>query len=209
VVGWFLKAGSVLSVGAGTGITMINMHLAAATAACRSSPNAVQESHRWMVWAISVCRHHAACGFVDVKGALIIGFAAGIVCYWASPASAHVRRDDALDRCPRWAASSRCAGVFAMESSAVPSQLLDGNPARSSAARRVLKSVVGRVASTSRCDQFFSCASWQGGRPDLSHGVSTLFNLPQPSLAPDPHDPAGNQGDPQRRGRRLRGVLCV
>jgi len=88
-VGWFgFNAGSAVTAGANAGMAMAVTQIAAATAALT-----------WMFveWALKgkpsilgICTGAVAglvaitpaSGFVDPRGALIIGIAAGIVCYW-------------------------------------------------------------------------------------------------------------------------------
>jgi Amt family ammonium transporter len=104
-VGWFgFNAGSATSAGTGAGMAMAVTQIATATAALT-----------WMFveWAVKgkpsvlgICSGAVAglvaitpaSGFVDPRGALIIGIAAGVVCYWGTTGLKHAfGYDDSLD----------------------------------------------------------------------------------------------------------------
>ena len=141
-VGWFgFNVGSVLSAGVGTGITMINTHLATAAAVVswsltewlfKGKPSLLGAVSGAIAGLVAIT---PACGFVAVDGALLIGLAAGIVCYWGVTGFKRMfGYDDALDV---WGVhglggilGAVLTGVFAMQSigGAGKSGLLDGNP---------------------------------------------------------------------------------
>ncbi|MCZ7593756.1 MAG: ammonium transporter [Hyphomicrobium sp.] len=141
-VGWFgFNVGSVLSAGVGTGITMINTHLATAAAVVswtltewlfKGKPSLLGAVSGAVAGLVAIT---PACGFVSVNAALIIGLAAGIICYWGVTGFKRMfGYDDALDV---WGVhgmggilGALLTGVFAMESigGAGKKGLLDGNP---------------------------------------------------------------------------------
>ena len=141
-VGWFgFNVASVLSAGVGTGITMINTHLATAAAVVswsltewlfKGKPSLLGAVSGAIAGLVAIT---PACGFVAVDGALVIGLAAGIVCYWGVTGFKRMfGYDDALDV---WGVhglggilGAVLTGVFAMQSigGAGKSGLLDGNP---------------------------------------------------------------------------------
>jgi Amt family ammonium transporter len=104
-VGWFgFNAGSAVTAGTNAGMAMAVTQIATATAALA-----------WMFveWAIKgkpsvlgICSGAVAglvaitpaSGFVDPRGALIIGIAAGVICYWGTTGLKHAfGYDDSLD----------------------------------------------------------------------------------------------------------------
>jgi Amt family ammonium transporter len=104
-VGWFgFNAGSAMTAGTNAGMAMAVTQIATATAALT-----------WMFveWAIKgkpsvlgICSGAVAglvaitpaSGFVDPRGALIIGIAAGVFCYWGTTGLKHMfGYDDSLD----------------------------------------------------------------------------------------------------------------
>ncbi|HVI51023.1 MAG TPA: ammonium transporter [Candidatus Sulfotelmatobacter sp.] len=141
-VGWFgFNAGSALSSGASAGFALFNTHLATAAAVVswslaewvlRGKPSLLGAVSGAVAGLVAIT---PACGFVGVGGALIIGLAAGVVCYWGvSGFKSMFGYDDALDV---WGVhglggilGALLTGVFAL--SAVggtgKSGLLDGNP---------------------------------------------------------------------------------
>ncbi len=141
-VGWFgFNVGSVLTAGASTGITMINTHLATAAALVawtlvewifKGKPSLLGAISGAVAGLVAIT---PACGFVSVTGALIIGLAAGVVCYWGVTGFKRMfGYDDALDV---WGVhglggilGAILTGVFAVQSvgGAGKSGLLDGNP---------------------------------------------------------------------------------
>jgi ammonium transporter, Amt family len=141
-VGWFgFNAGSAVTSGTGAGMAMAVTQIATATAALT-----------WMFveWALKgkpsilgICSGAVAglvaitpaSGFVDPRGALIIGIAVGIVCYWGVTGLKHAcGYDDSLDAFGvhgvGGALGAILTGVLAV--SAIggegKSGLIDGNP---------------------------------------------------------------------------------
>jgi Amt family ammonium transporter len=143
-VGWFgFNVGSVLSAGPSTGIVMINTHLATAAALVswtliewifKGKPSLLGAVSGAIAGLVAIT---PACGFVNVQGALIIGLAAGIVCYWGVTGFKRMfGYDDALDV---WGVhglggilGAVLTGVFAVQSvgGAGKSGLIDGNAAQ-------------------------------------------------------------------------------
>ena len=141
-VGWFgFNVGSVLSAGTATGITMINTHLATVAALVswtlvewilKGKPSLLGAISGAIAGLVAIT---PACGFVSVNGALIIGLAAGVVCYWGVTGFKHMfGYDDALDV---WGVhglggilGAILTGVYAVQSvgGAGKSGLIDGNP---------------------------------------------------------------------------------
>jgi len=140
-VGWFgFNAGSAVTAGTGAGMAMAVTQIATATAALT-----------WMFveWALKgrpsvlgICSGAVAglvaitpaSGFVDPRGALIIGVVAGIACYWGATGLKHAMGyDDALDAFGVHAvggtAGAILTGVLAVSAvSEGHSGLIDGNP---------------------------------------------------------------------------------
>jgi ammonium transporter, Amt family len=104
-VGWFgFNAGSAVTAGTSAGMAMAVTQIATATAAL---------SWMFVEWALKgkpsvlgICSGAVAglvaitpaSGFVDPRGALIIGIAAGVICYWGATGLKHAfGYDDALD----------------------------------------------------------------------------------------------------------------
>jgi len=88
-VGWFgFNAGSAVSAGTGAGMAMAVTQIATATAALtwmfvewglKGKPSILGICTGAVAGLVAIT---PASGFVDPRGALIIGIAAGIVCYW-------------------------------------------------------------------------------------------------------------------------------
>jgi Amt family ammonium transporter len=140
-VGWFgFNAGSAVSAGANAGMAMAVTQIATATAALA-----------WMVveWALKgkpsilgICSGAVAglvaitpaSGFVDPTGALVIGAAAGVVCYWGATGLKHTfGYDDSLDAFGVHAVGgivgALLTGVFARTAiNSLGTGLIDGNP---------------------------------------------------------------------------------
>jgi Amt family ammonium transporter len=137
-VGWFgFNAGSAVAANGAAGMAMAVTQIATAAAALA-----------WMFveWAVKgkpsilgICSGAVAglvaitpaSGFVDPMGALIIGVAAGIGCYWGATSLKHMcGYDDSLDAFGVHAVGgiigAMLTGVFAREAIAKPG-LLDGN----------------------------------------------------------------------------------
>jgi Amt family ammonium transporter len=141
-VGWFgFNAGSALSAGSSAGIAMINTHGATAAAIVAwSLVEAIVRGKPSLLGAVSgavagLVAITPACGFVSVGGALIIGFAAGIVCFWGVSGLKNMfGYDDALDV---WGVhgvggilGAVLTGVFAIAAIGGTGKagLVDGNP---------------------------------------------------------------------------------
>ncbi|MGA8398269.1 MAG: ammonium transporter [Stellaceae bacterium] len=141
-VGWFgFNAGSAVTAGTSAGMAMAVTQIATATAALT-----------WMFveWALKgrpsvlgICSGAVAglvaitpaSGFVDPRGALIIGIAAGAICYWGSTGLKHAfGYDDALDAFGvhgvGGAVGAILTGVLAVSAIGGDghSGLIDGNP---------------------------------------------------------------------------------
>jgi Amt family ammonium transporter len=141
-VGWFgFNAGSALTAGGSAGIAMINTHLATSAAVVswslaewvlRGKPSLLGAVSGAIAGLVAIT---PACGFVSVNGALIIGLAAGIVCFWGVTGFKHFfGYDDALDV---WGVhglggilGALLTGVFAVSAigGTGKSGVLDGNP---------------------------------------------------------------------------------
>ena len=104
-VGWFgFNAGSALTSGGLAGYAMINTHLATAAAVVawagaewvtRGKPSLLGAASGAVAGLVAIT---PACGFVSVGGALVIGLAAGVVCYWGvTGLKSMFGYDDALD----------------------------------------------------------------------------------------------------------------
>ncbi|HEY2756192.1 MAG TPA: ammonium transporter [Pseudolabrys sp.] len=139
-VGWFgFNAGSAVSAGANAGMAMAVTQIATATAALA-----------WMFveWALKgkpsilgICSGAVAglvaitpaSGFVDPTGALVIGVAAGVVCYWGATGLKHTfGYDDSLDAFGVHAVGgivgALLTGVFARTAiNSLGTGLIDGN----------------------------------------------------------------------------------
>jgi Amt family ammonium transporter len=104
-VGWFgFNAGSAVSAGVQAGMAMAVTQIATATAAfvwmlvewaLRGKPTVVGICSGAVAGLVAIT---PASGFVDPTGALAIGAAAGVVCYWGCTGLKHMfGYDDALD----------------------------------------------------------------------------------------------------------------
>ncbi|EJW09712.1 Ammonium transporter [Rhodovulum sp. PH10] len=141
-VGWFgFNAGSALTAGSGAGIAMINTHFATSAAVvswtvvewiARGKPSLLGAVSGALAGLVAIT---PACGFVGVTGALVIGLAAGVVCYFSVSTMKHLfGYDDALDA---WGVhgvggilGAILTGVFATAAigGAGKAGLIDGNP---------------------------------------------------------------------------------
>jgi ammonium transporter, Amt family len=104
-VGWFgFNAGSAVSAGTSAGMAMAVTQIATATAALTWM--FVEWSLKGRPSVLGICSGAVAglvaitpaSGFVDPRGALIIGLASGAICYWGSTGLKHAfGYDDSLD----------------------------------------------------------------------------------------------------------------
>jgi Amt family ammonium transporter len=104
-VGWFgFNAGSAVSAGTSAGMAMAVTQIATATAALtwmfvewalKGKPSVLGICSGAVAGLVAIT---PASGFVDPRGALIIGIAAGAICYWGATGLKHLfGYDDALD----------------------------------------------------------------------------------------------------------------
>lgn len=104
-VGWFgFNAGSAVAADGRAGMAMVTTQVAAAVAAlawmfaewgCKHKPSVLGIASGAVAGLVAIT---PAAGFVDVKGALIIGAAAGVVCFWGATGLKHwIGYDDSLD----------------------------------------------------------------------------------------------------------------
>jgi Amt family ammonium transporter len=104
-VGWFgFNAGSATSAGGSAGMAMAVTQIATATAALawmfaewltRGKPSVLGIISGAVAGLVAIT---PASGFVDPRGALVIGLAAGIACYWGATGLKHMfGYDDSLD----------------------------------------------------------------------------------------------------------------
>ena len=141
-VGWFgFNAGSAVTAGASAGMAMAVTQIATATAALtwmfvewalKGKPSVLGICSGAVAGLVAIT---PASGFVDPRGALIIGIAAGVLCYWGTTGLKHAfGYDDSLDAFGvhgvGGAVGAILTGVLAV--SAVggdgKSGLIDGNP---------------------------------------------------------------------------------
>ncbi len=139
-VGWFgFNAGSALTSGGLAGMAMINTHLATSAAvvswtlvewAMKGKPSLLGAVSGAVAGLVAIT---PACGFVGVSGALVIGLAAGVVCYWGVTGfKGMFGYDDALDV---WGVhglggilGAMLTGVFALNEVGGHKGLIEGNP---------------------------------------------------------------------------------
>jgi Amt family ammonium transporter len=141
-VGWFgFNSGSALTAGGSAGFVMVNTQLATAGAVAswmfaewilKGKPSLLGAISGAIAGLVAIT---PACGFVSVGSALIIGVAAGLVCYWAVTGLKHMfGYDDALDvfgvHCIGGILGAILTGVFAVAQigGTGKSGLVDGNP---------------------------------------------------------------------------------
>jgi len=104
-VGWFgFNAGSAVTAGGGAGMAMAVTQIATAAAAlawmfvewiARGKPSVLGIVSGAVAGLVAIT---PASGFVDPRGALLIGVAAGIACYWGATGLKHMfGYDDSLD----------------------------------------------------------------------------------------------------------------
>ena len=141
-VGWFgFNAGSAVSAGGAAGMAMAVTQIATAAAAMtwmftewalRGKPSILGIISGAVAGLVAIT---PASGFVDPIGALIIGIAAGLACYWGAMSLKRAcGYDDSLDAFGIHAvggiAGALLTGVFAVEAigGTGKSGLIDGNP---------------------------------------------------------------------------------
>ncbi|HEV7995190.1 MAG TPA: ammonium transporter [Stellaceae bacterium] len=141
-VGWFgFNAGSATAANANAGMAMTVTQIATATAALswmfaewstRGKPSVLGIISGAVAGLVAIT---PASGFVDPRGALIIGIAAGLVCYWSTTGLKHAMGyDDSLDAFGvhgiGGALGAILTGVLAVAWVGGPgkSGLIDGNP---------------------------------------------------------------------------------
>ncbi len=138
-VGWFgFNVGSALSAGTGAGVALTTTQLATAAAALawmfsewlvHGKPTLLGLASGAIAGLVAIT---PACGFVDPKGALVIGLAAGVICYIASTGlKKMLGYDDSLDvfgvHGVGGIVGAILTGVFAAEAYGGKAGLLEGN----------------------------------------------------------------------------------
>jgi Amt family ammonium transporter len=138
-VGWFgFNAGSAVSAGAGAGMAMAVTQIATATAglawmfmewARKGKPSVLGIISGAVAGLVAIT---PASGYVDPTGALFIGLAAGVACYFASTAmKMRLGYDDSLDvfgiHAVGGIVGAILTGVFAVEAIGGTPGLLEGN----------------------------------------------------------------------------------
>jgi Amt family ammonium transporter len=141
-VGWFgFNAGSATAANSSAGMAMTVTQIATATAALawmfaewmfRGKPSVLGIISGAVAGLVAIT---PASGFVDPRGALVIGAAAGVVCFWSTSSLKHILGyDDSLDAFGvhgiGGALGAILTGVFAVAwvGGAGKSGLIDGNP---------------------------------------------------------------------------------
>src|SRR5712672_256415 len=141
-VGWFgFNAGSAVAANGNAGMAMAVTQIATATAALawmfaewivKGKPSVLGIISGAVAGLVAIT---PASGFVDPRGALIIGIAAGVICYWATTGLKHMLRyDDSLDAFGVHGVGgfvgAILTGVFALEAIGGTGKkgLIDGNP---------------------------------------------------------------------------------
>ena len=148
-VGWFgFNAGSAVSAGMQAGMAMLVTHLATATAGftwmivewiMRGKPTVIGICSGAVAGLVAIT---PASGLVGPMGALAIGIAAGIVCYWGVSGLKHFfGYDDALDafgvHAVGGATGAILTGVFAVAAYGGTAGLIEGN------AGQVVNQIIG------------------------------------------------------------------
>jgi Amt family ammonium transporter len=138
-VGWFgFNAGSAVAADGRAGMAMTVTQIATAAAALswmfaewllRKKPSALGMISGAVAGLVAIT---PASGFVDPKGALIIGLVAGVVCYWGATGLKHaLKYDDSLDAFGVHGVGgitgAILTGVFAVEKIGGTAGLLEGN----------------------------------------------------------------------------------
>jgi len=156
-VGWFgFNAGSAVAANGSAGMAMAVTQIAAAAAAVtwmllewitHGKPSVLGIISGAVAGLVAIT---PASGYVDPFGALIIGFAAGIVCYWGAVVlKPKLGYDDSLDVFGVHAlggiTGAILTGVFAVKAIGGTSGLLEGNPGQ------VLIQVEGIAATIVYC----------------------------------------------------------
>src|SRR5271170_5570940 len=141
-VGWFgFNAGSATAANGNAGMAMAVTQIATATAALswmfaewivKGKPSVLGIISGAVAGLVAIT---PASGFVDPRGALIIGIAAGVICYWGATGLKHAfGYDDALDAFGVHGVGGTVGailtGVLAVSAVGGPgkSGLIDGNP---------------------------------------------------------------------------------
>src|SRR6476619_1565571 len=141
-VGWFgFNAGSAVSAGVQAGMAMLVTHMA--TAAAGFTWMIVEWMMRGKPTVVGICTGAVAglvaitpaSGFVGPLGALAIGAAAGVVCYWGCSGLKHMLGyDDALDAFGVHGVGgivgALLTGIFAVEQYGGTAGLIEGNAAQ-------------------------------------------------------------------------------
>ena len=156
-VGWFgFNAGSAVAANGGAGMAMAVTQIAAATAAVswmvvewifRGKPSVLGIISGAVAGLVAIT---PASGYVDPFGALIIGLAAGLVCYWGAVVlKPKMGYDDTLDvfgvHGLGGITGALLTGVFAVEAIGGTPGLLEGN------AGQVLIQLEGIIATIVYC----------------------------------------------------------
>jgi Amt family ammonium transporter len=138
-VGWFgFNAGSAVSAGGRAGMAMVTTQIATAAAAlgwmfaewiARGKPSVLGMVSGAVAGLVAIT---PASGFVDPTGALFIGIAGGVICFWtATYLKNMIGYDDALDafgvHAVGGALGAILTGVFAVNAIGGTSGLLEGN----------------------------------------------------------------------------------
>jgi Amt family ammonium transporter len=167
-VGWFgFNAGSAMAADGRAGMAMAVTQIATATAALawmfaewltRGKPSVLGILSGAVAGLVAIT---PASGFVDPRGALAIGLAAGVVCCWATSGLKNaLGYDDSLDAFGvhgvGGALGALLTGVFAVAAIGGPGRagLLDGNP------HQVLVQVYGILATGGYCAAVSALLLW-------------------------------------------------
>ncbi|MHB1530276.1 MAG: ammonium transporter [Acidiferrobacteraceae bacterium] len=139
-VGWFgFNAGSAVSSGGRAGMAMVTTQIATAAAAlswmfaewsARGKPSVLGMVSGAVAGLVAIT---PASGFVDPTGALFIGIAGGVVCFWtATYMKNYFGYDDSLDafgvHAIGGALGALLTGVFAVKAIGGTAGVLEGNP---------------------------------------------------------------------------------
>ncbi len=139
-VGWFgFNAGSALTAGSAAGMAMAVTQIATAAAAlawmfvewaAKGKPSVLGIISGAVAGLVAIT---PASGYVDPTGALVIGIAAGIICWWAATVlKTALGYDDSLDvfgiHAVGGIVGALLTGVFAVEAIGGTPGLFEGNP---------------------------------------------------------------------------------
>ncbi len=139
-VGWFgFNAGSAVTAGLQAGMAMTVTQIATAVAAFtwmlvewihRSKPTVIGISSGAVAGLVAIT---PASGFVGPVGSMVIGVAAGVICYWGVTGLKHMHGiDDALDcfgvHAVGGIVGALLTGVFAISEYGGTAGLIEGNP---------------------------------------------------------------------------------